>query len=431
MNLSRVKRLIALPFYGWYIVLVGFFSIFVGVGATIDSLAVLVKPMSESLGWSRSLIMGAVTLGSICSSLVSPLVGRIIDRYGARILMPVSAAIGGLLLISLSLVQSPWQFYLLFGIGLGLARPCFSMVAATTTISNWFISKRGRALALTTMGAAVSALLVIPLTQWIVSNHNWRTAWVMLGVMAWVVLAIPAAVIVRRRPEDMGLLPDGHLAVDQKISPTREAPEENGARLSVFEENWPANQAIRTKAFWLILVSMVLTSFPVMGVWLHAISSFTDKGVSPAQAAFAMGCVAFTSIPSRLLLGMIAEKFHVRYCLIITNVGLAASVIFIMLADSFPMAVGSMLFYGLFVGGSIVLQAMVWPVYFGRLSLGAIQGYSELLRVVGNAGGPLLAGIIYDITGGYYEVFSAFAVGCLAAALLIYFAKQPRRPETV
>jgi len=424
-----LKRLIMKPFYGWYIVAVGFLSIFVGVGATIDAIAVFVKPMSESLGWTRTLIMGAVTVASVATSFVSPLVGRIIDRHGARMLMPVSAIAGGALLVAVSWVNQPWHFYLLFGIGIGLARPCFSLVASTITVSNWFIIKRGRALALSTMGAAVSALVVIPFTQYVVTTMNWRAAWVMLGIMTWILLAIPAAIIIRRRPEDMGLLPDGLRVEEENGKSAPDPVDETRRELPKTEVNWPAREAVRTHAFWLILASQVLTSLPIMGAWLHASASFTDQGVSPARAALAMGCVAITSVPSRLFWGLVAERFHVRYCIIITNLGISVSVLFIMLAASFPMAVGSMLFYGVFVGGGIVLQAMVWPEYFGRLALGTIQGYAELFRVVGFAGGPLLAGIIYDTTGSYYIAFSFFTGGCLLATLLMCLAKPPLMPD--
>ncbi|MBW2062462.1 MAG: MFS transporter [Deltaproteobacteria bacterium] len=407
----------------------GFLSIFIGVGATIDAMAVFVKPMSESLGWTRTLIMGAVTVAAVATSFVSPLVGRVIDRYGARILMPVSAIAGGGLFVAISWVNHPWQFYLLFGVGVGIARPCFSLMAATTTISNWFIVERGRALALCTMGAAISALVIIPYTQWVLTTMTWRAAWVMLGILTWTLLALPAAVIIRRRPEDMGLLPDGVPVEEDKGKSAREPVEGTKRRSPKTEENWSARAAMRTHAFWLILFSLVLTSFPIMGVWLHASASFTDQGVSPAKAALAMGCVAITSIPSRLFWGLVAERLHLRYCILITNLGLAASVIFIMLATNFPMALGSMLLYGVFVGGSIVLQVMVWPEYFGRLALGAIAGYAELFRVVGTAGGPLLAGIIYDVYGSYYIAFSAFAGGCLLATLLMYLAKPPLIPD--
>jgi sugar phosphate permease len=345
--------------------------------------------------------------------------------------MPVSAIGGGGLLMGVSLVTQPWHFYLLFGIGIGIARPCFSFVAATTTVSNWFIRKRGRALALATMGAAISALVIIPLAQYVTSTLDWRTAWVMLGIMTWVVLALPAALVVRRRPEDMGLRPDGERAEsgnEDSVFRSKAGGKDRGPKI---EMDWPAKDATRTGAFWLILASLVLTSLPLLGVWLHASASFTDQGVSPARAALAMGCVALTSIPSRVFWGLVVEKIHVRYCLIITNLGLGASVIFIMLAASFPTALGSMLFYGVFVGGSIVLEAMVWPEYFGRRALGSIQGFADLFRVVGFAGGPLLAGVIYDTTGSYYIAFSFFAGGCLLATLFMYVAKTPDVPPSL
>ena len=225
------------PFYGWTIVGVGYLSIFVGVGTTVDALAVFVKPMSESLNWGRTSIMGAYTVGANSSALASPFVGRIIDKYGARVLMPISAVIGSRLLMGLAGITQPWHFYLLFGVGLGVARPCFSMVSAMTTVSNWFIVRRGRALALTTMGAAVSPLVIFPLTQYFVIYLSWRNTWIVLGGMTWVLLAIPSAIFIRCRPEDLGLLPDGEIIKDRDTSESVDIP---------VEINWTGAEAMRT-----------------------------------------------------------------------------------------------------------------------------------------------------------------------------------------
>ena len=162
---SALKKIIIRPFYGWYIVAVGFLSFFVGIGATIDAIALLVKPMSESLGWTRTSMLGCVTVSSVITALVSPLVGRIIDRYGARVLMTVGAIAGGTLLFTTSRIDLTWQFYLLFGLGIGVARPCFSLVAPSAVVSNWFIVKRGRALALATTGTSLSAIVTLPLRE--------------------------------------------------------------------------------------------------------------------------------------------------------------------------------------------------------------------------------------------------------------------------
>ena len=381
--------------------------------------------MSESLGWTRTSVMGAYTVGAVASALVSPFVGRYIDRYGARILMSVSAVIAGGLLMAISTVTSHLQFYLIFGLGLGIARPCFSMVSAMTTVSNWFILKRGRALAVTTMGAAISALVLIPFTQYMVMSINWRAAWVMLGLMTWIFLALPSAIFIRRRPEDMGLLPDGGSVEEssQKKMPNSDIGKKE--ELSNKEVNWTTKEAMQTRPFWFVLVSQILTTFAVMGVWLHMMANFTDRGITPAQAAIAMGSISITSIPSRVVWGLIAEKYDLRLCTIISYIGLATSFIIIMIADRFFIAIGGILLNGLFFGGVIVLQTLVWPVYYGRLALGSIQGYTELFRVIGFAGGPLLAGIIYDITGSYYTVFTSFAMGCLIATMFMYLAKPP------
>ena len=412
------------PFYGWYIVGVGFLSFFVGIGATIDALALLVKPMCESLAWTRTSIMGAVTLSSVVTALASPLVGRIIDRCGARILMTAGAVACGGLLIAISGVNHTWQFYLLFGVGIGMARPCFSLVAPSIVVSNWFVVKRGRALALSTMGTSLSAILLLPFTQYVITARNWRAAWIMLGLVTWVLLVVPAAIFIRRRPEDMGLLPDGidDLAAGNGSEMYSQENRPNG-EAAKREVNWSAKEAMRTNLFWFILASMLFTSLPLMGVWLNASAGFTDRGVSPGQAAIALGSVGLSSGPSRLVWGLLAEKLHIRNCIIITNIGLCAAVLFVLSADTFPRALISILIFGAFAGGAVIFRAMVWPEYFGRLALGAIQGYAELFRVIGGAMGPLFAGIIYDATGSYTYAYITFAGACVLAAVFMYFAR--------
>ncbi len=304
-----IHRKLGKPFYGWYIVGVAFLALFVSVGATIDALAVLLKPMTEGLDWTWTMMMGAITVASIATALTSPLVGRIIDRHGARVLMPLSAMVGGGLLIGLSSVTQIWQFYLLFGVGIGFVRSCFFFVAANTAVSNWFIRKRGRALAVSTMGTAISALVIIPLTQYVITTFGWRTAWVMLGIMTCILLALPAGLIVRRRPEDMGLLPDGDHDDYVEISKSPQTISDTNLRLTGAEVNWPAKQALRTRAFWFIMVSFILTALTIMGVWLHAAASFTDQGIYPAQAALAMGSVAATSFAAGCLLAALMMYF--------------------------------------------------------------------------------------------------------------------------
>jgi MFS family permease len=166
-----------------------------------------------------------------------------------------------------------------------------------------------------------------------------------------------------------------------------------------------------------------------MGVWLHVVSHFTDRGISPSAAAFAVSSLAITSLPFRLFWGFLAEKLPVRYLLIIVNLCSAVAVVFITLATNFPMACAAMLFWGVFVGGSMALQVIVWPDYFGRLSLGKILGYAQLFHVVGVVGGPVFAALIFDTTGRYAVAFYVFAAAYLLAGLTMFFAKKPAPPK--
>jgi MFS family permease len=424
-RLKRQRR----PFYGWLIVGIGFLGWLVFAGVSADVPTVLLKPMSEGLGWTRTATIGVTALAAVVSAAVSPLFGRIVDRHGARTLMAASAVVGGALVAALSLVYEPWHFYLLFGIGLGLIRPGLASVTATTAVSNWFVKKRGRALAISSMGAGVSALGIIPLTQYVVTSFHWRAAWLMLAIMSWVLLALPAALIVRRRPEDMGLVPDGEATGNAESLVVPQSHSNPTSANPAGEVDWASGEALRTRAFWLVLASVSLTALPLMGLWLHAVSNFADRGIAPTAAALAVSSLAITSLPFRLFWGFLAERLSVRYCLVIVNFGSVVAVVLIMLATSFTTACAAMMFWGVFVGGSMALQALVWPEYFGRLALGTIQGYAQLFQVVGIAGGPVFAGLIFDTTGSYTVAFVTFAAAYFLAALIMFIAKEPLLPK--
>ena len=220
-------------------------------------------------------------------------------------------------------------------------------------------------------------------------------------------------------------MPDGEPAGNKQAVAAPQTAWEAKERSSKTEVDWELRAALRTRAFWLVLVTIGLAGLPLMGIWLHGISNFTDKDISAAGSAFALSSVALASLPFRFFWGFLAERLSVRHCIIIVNLGSAVAVILIMLATSLPMAVGAMLFWGVFVGGSMVLHDLVWPDYFGRRALGSIRGYAQLFLVAGTAGGPLLAGLIYDIAGSYSLAFEIFVAAYFLAGLTMFFAKRP------
>ena len=193
---------------GWQIVGVSFLSLFIHGAATSYLFGVLVVPMEEDLGWSRSELVAALTVATFITAGFGILVGGLFDRHGARVGMTLSAILGGVSLIGLAFIGAQWQYYLLLGIGVGIARTGLENIGPRTAIANWFIRKRAAAFAWFSGGRAVFGFAMVPIFALIVERTSWRVGWATLGFLELLILAPLAWIIVRRKPEDFGLLPD-------------------------------------------------------------------------------------------------------------------------------------------------------------------------------------------------------------------------------
>ena len=195
-------------FYGWVIVGIGLESFFVQLIFHALTFSVFLKPMAETLGESRSSIVVAITISSILTGVTAPVVGRLVDRYEPRAVMVGCAILAGAALAGTAAVTSVWQLYVSYGLGVGLIRLGICQLTAATAIANWFVLKL-RAYAIAAAGLPLAAIILIPLTQFVVSAYGWREGWLALAAVVWGMLVIPPAVFLRNRPEDVGELPDG------------------------------------------------------------------------------------------------------------------------------------------------------------------------------------------------------------------------------
>ncbi len=418
-------------FYGWVIVAVVFISNFAGSGMGGWVLTVLIKPMQHDLGWSRAAILGAASTATLIGAAIAPLLGRLVDRYGARAIMAFGAIMQGLLLLILSRVSSIWQLYLLYGLGGALANAELQGVAPLTAIANWFIKQRGRAIAISMMGLSLSGVVFVSLTQKIVDLSSWRTAWTVIGIINLVFVVLPVWFFMRRRPEDMGLQPDG----EAKVEPTSNLiaePVSSGLPNDKEEPSWTATEAVKSKAFWLLAISISFDSIAMMGVWMHMPTYYSDIGFSATIAASAMSLNACGSFIARISWGLLVERMHVRYCIcaacIAASLGVAAVMSFSLglLPPLWVLFLVSF-YHGLIVGGLVVLHGVVWPDYFGRRNTGVIRGMAMPIQSIAGSGGPLFAAFIYDKFGSYRAALTIF-VGCyLIAAAIVLMAKPSVR----
>jgi MFS family permease len=285
-----------------------------------------------------------------------------------------------------------------------------------TTVARWFVRRRGRALAVSTMGLSTAGI-VIPLpVALLIAALGWRGAWLALaGVI--LVLGTAAAAVMRRRPEDHGLSPDGAAT-----------PRPGGAAASAATEvSFSARAAARTPAFWLLVVSTNLAGLGFFGVNLHLFSYVTDGGLSAAVAAAMITYLYTLHTVAKPLWGVIAERVHVRYCIAACYAGGALGVLILLLAPASVAGLAAFgTVYGLTRGAQSFVTSLAWADYFGRQAQGAIRGLASPFRHLSAAAGPVVGGVLYDLTGDYRLAFAIFATAFLAGAAVALAAKPPR-----
>ena len=416
-------------FYGWLIVAIAFLGDFISAGIGAYAFGLFFKPMSEELGWTRAMTAGALTMRNLMGAVSSPIIGPLVDRkHGPRVLMTVGGLLGGLAIMGLSRVSALWHFYMAYGVLGALGMIGLGGLVTNTVVAKWFIRKRGRAMAIATMGISSGGLVLVPLTQWAISSFGWRTAWVVLGCLIWVVIVVPAALLIRRSPEDIGLRPDGdEIEVRDTGSATPSIAVLEAEALHAEEEVWTLRAAVKTPTLWLLVAVFNLGGMSIMVTHVHVVAYLTDEGYSSAVAAAAVTVFAFCAGISKLIWGLMAERMAVRYCVIgcylLTVVGLAI----LLNPRNVQMVFSYAVVFGLGIGGTAQLNPLTWANYFGRTFLGTIRGVLSPINLLSNAGGPLLAGYLYDITGDYQLPFTILLSGALLAALLMFFAKPPKQ----
>ncbi|MBI4301490.1 MAG: MFS transporter [Chloroflexi bacterium] len=383
---------------------------------------VFLKPMSADLNWSRSSFTAVQSIGTLVMGLLGPFLGSTLDRRGGKAIMIFGALVLGSGLMALSQVHSLWQFYLIRGLVVTVGMLCMGNLVVNVAVSNWFVKKRGRAIAFGAMGVSMGGIILIPLTQFLISTLGWRTTWVVYGFMAWAVIIVPTALFMARRPEDVGLNPDGERKAN--ATPSRQAllaPRTNP------EASWTRREAVKTSALWLLMVSFGLAFMAVGAMLMHLFPYLTDIGFSGKAAATMLMFQSLMAFFSKPLWGLLVERVHARYCSMAVFF-MASVAIFLLLAlGKSGMVYLALALFGISFGGFVPLQEVVWANYFGRLTLGAVRSIAMPFSIVTSAGGPLFAGYIYDTTGSYKSAFITFAIIYLVSTLLISRARPPQR----
>lgn len=415
-------------YYGWWVVLIAFFTDFIQ-GTNAYAFPIFYKPMTQTLGWSRTTVALAPTLRTFANAFLSPWIGRLVDRQGPKMIMLAGAMLMGITSVAMSGIHEVWQYFLVYSVIGSIALVAEGSLVTQATVSKWFVRKRGRAMAFVTLGVSAGGLAFTPLGTYIVVNYGWRTGYIALGILAWVLL-IPGSLFMRRRPEDMGLLPDGATpkpVADPVAAPSQSEPQK-AASADALEDIWTLPQAIRSPNFWLLLMAFNLGGMSIGAVTFHQFNYITDKGFTPAAAAGVVSLYAFLAIVAKLVYGFVSERLHIRYLVVLCMVGGGIAISIFNFATSLQHLYIYAVVYGLTRGAFILVTPLAWANYFGRTFQGTIRGFASPFGLITSAGGPLFGAWVFDHYGSYTIAFLVYSATFLIGAFLVFLAKPTKPP---
>ncbi len=391
-------------FYGYIIVLAAFFNMAI-LGGTIYSFGVFFKPLLIEFGWTRAMTSGAFSLFFILHGFLYIVTGRLNDRLGPRIVMTVCGFFLGLGYLLMSQISAIWQLYLFYGVIVAIGTSGL-WVPTVSTVSRWFVKRRGMVTGIVVSGIGFGTLIIPPLVSWLISAYDWRTAYCILAIIA-SVLIILAAQFLRRDPAQMGQLPYGESGVKQQ-SPAIEA------------EGFSLREAIHTRQLWILCAMLVCFGLCLQTIMVHINPHATDLGISAISAANILAIIGGASIAGRVMMGSAGDRIGNKAAIIICFVLLSVDLFWLQLAKMVWMLYLFAAIFGFGYGGFIALMSPLVAELFGLSSHGIIFGVINFSFVIGETVGPLLAGHMFDITNSYNVAFLVCAtLSIIAIALAI------------
>jgi sugar phosphate permease len=408
-------------YYGWIILIVGTVGVILtGPGQTY-AISVFIDHFIDDLGISRSAVSSLYTVGTLAAALAMPLVGRLVDRHGPRLMMVLVSLAFGFACIYMGFVNSAVMLGAGF-IALRMLGQGSLSLSSKNAINQWWVRRRGMAMGIAGMAAALLSSGGFPnVITGMIPIFGWRVSYGLLGLVLWVVMVPLSLIFIRNKPEEFGLQPDGMSIGDEDKDNTV-------AKNEPIEDNWTLSEALHTSAFWLIAAALAVMAALSTGLTFHIFSIFRDSGLNATVAASVFIPIAATSAVIQLGGGFLIDRTPVRVLLSTSLVLLSVSLIMAPSLRSVEMAFVYGLISGVRSGLMLIVHYVVWARYFGRRYLGSITGVVVTLLVGSSALGPLPFGIARDVLGSYTTVLASLATFPLVlAGFTLVMVKSPVR----
>lgn len=381
-------------YYGYFVVAAALLIIILHYGARF-SFGIFFKPMLTDLDWSRALTSGAFTLSMLFQAIGAPLMGRLNDFLGPRVVMTLCGFLLGIGYLLMSQVSSVWQLYLIYGavIGLGMGG---SFVALLSTVARWFVKRRGIMTGIVISGLGIGTFIMSPVANWLISSYDWRTSYSIIGG-AVLVIGILAAQVLRRDPAKVGLMPHGEDNKDKHGAPSG-------------SEGFTLKEAMRTTQFKMVAVIFFSLGYGIMAMNVHLVPHITDLGISAATAAAILAVSGVLNTAACIGLGSYVDRIGSKRVCVISFAMIAVGVFLLVFLKEVWMLYLCAVVWGIGAGGGAPVESTITAELFGMKSHGSIFGAISCCFTIGGALGPFLTGYLFDITGNYQLAFLICAI---------------------
>ena len=405
-------------FYGWWIVITSAILLTLMSLTVFQGLGTVLVSLERQYGWSRTALSGAFSLARVEGAILGPIEGVLVDRVGTRRMVLIGFILMGLGFVWLSQVDTLWEFYAAFmtiSLGSGLG----GWLAIVTMVNNWFEKRRSFAMSIAMSGIHLGGLLV-PIFALSIENYEFSATTIGVGIILLIVVG-PATWIIRSKPEDMGLAPDGVSVVEESRELLGTSDPSEG------ESDFTVMQALKTPAFWILTVTQISSSVSIVTLALHLVPKLTDMGMTLSSAGTVVLVYTVVALPAQSIAGYLAERLPkiimISFFLFLQGAGIALIALF----DNVIMAYLFAFLYGIGFGGRTPLITAIRGDYFGRKAFATIMGVSQFPMNLAMIVAPLFAGYMFDTTGTYIVPFMTFSVLCIFGSALILFVRKPKK----
>ena len=410
-------------YYGWLILGMSSMATFAASGVSQVVLGGIQVYIADDTGWDQSTLSYAATAGTWLSGLIAPVIGRLADRHGPRWLMSTGLLIAGVCFLLLSGVNSVWQFYVAYVIARAVSNPVLIGLVPRTAAVNFFRRRRNIALAMVSTFRPIAGAINIQLFALIALSQSWREGFRYLGIFS-LAMVIPVILLMRRRPEDIGLAPDGRAATPPP-QPSLGGRGSSATSAPSSETSWTVKEAARTRTYWLIVATACVGTLASSSVGFSMVPYLVESaGLSVAAAA---GVLSFGTVLSiaNVGWGVLSDRFTPRRCLMVTMVGSGVLLAYLTMVDSLAEALVFALVWGIFSGAVGSMENMMLAQYYGRESYGSLLGLFSPFQTAALGLGPSLGSLIRGLAGSYTMLYFVMVGAYLVSAALLYHARAP------